>query len=181
MQPQHRLMARMNGNRLVVMNDEPASPTGLTVMTCTSDNLGEWAAMRAELWPDGSVDEHQQFAQSALEDPTRLVAFIAHDADSRPLGFAEASLRFDYVNGCSTSPVGFLEGLYVREDARRNGIARGLVTAVEHWAIACGCTELASDALIENETSHHAHRGLGFAEAERVVFFRKDLETVMSQ
>jgi aminoglycoside 6'-N-acetyltransferase I len=168
-------------HRLAVMTNDLASPTGLTIETCTDACLGDWAAMRSELWPDGSVDEHRQFAQSALGDPTRLVAFIAYDAQHRPLGFAEASLRFDYVNGCSTSPVGFLEGLYVRNDVRRNGIARGLVTAVEHWAIACGCTELALDALIENEPSHDAHRGLGFGETERVVYFRKDLEVPVAQ
>jgi len=30
-----------------------------------------------------------------------------------PIGFVEASLRSEYVNGTSTSPVAFLKGLYV--------------------------------------------------------------------
>ena len=41
------------------------------------------------------------------------------------------------------------------------------------WAQAQGCDELASDALLDNETSQAMHRALGFEETERVVFFRK--------
>ena len=70
----------------------------------------------------------------------------------------------------------FLEGLYVRDAARRRGIARGLVVAVEQWARERGCTELASDALLENAVSRNVHGGIGFAETERAVLFRKSLE-----
>jgi GNAT superfamily N-acetyltransferase len=58
---------------------------------------------------------------------------------------------------------------------RRKGIAASLVGAVCHWARSAGCSELASDALLENEMSHAVHRALGFQETERVVFFRKPL------
>lgn len=154
----------------------PASEASATIHTCGSTELDDWAALRGELWADGTADEHRTFAAASLKEPTKLIAFLACDGDGASVGFAEASLRFDYVNGCATSPVGFLEGLYVREAARRRGIARGLVVAVEQWARARGCTELASDALLENAVSQKAHRGIGFAETERVVFFRKSLE-----
>jgi len=153
----------------------------VTIETCNAAHIADWATLRAELWSDGTHEEHREFAAVAIEDSTRLAAFLARDDDGNALGFAEVSLRFDYVNGCSTSPVGFLEGLYVREPARRGGIARGLVAAIEHWARERGCTELASDALLENETAHRAHRAIGFAETERVVFFRKALDIVVEQ
>jgi aminoglycoside 6'-N-acetyltransferase I len=79
------------------------------------------------------------------------------------------------VNGCDTSPVAFLEGIYVRPNWRRRGIARRLCEAVEDWAGAMGCLELASDALLENNASHQMHTELGFEETERVVFYRKPL------
>jgi aminoglycoside 6'-N-acetyltransferase I len=41
-----------------------------------------------------------------------------------------------------------------------------------------GYRELGSDALIDNSASHAAHRGWGFAETERVVYFRKSLDPV---
>lgn len=96
------------------------------------------------------------------------------DENDNALGFAEASIRTDYVNGTHSSPVAFLEGLYVQPDSRAQGIARRLVAGVEEWAGEMGCTELASDALVENEGSHKMHEALGFEEAEQVVFFDGD-------
>lgn len=88
---------------------------------------------------------------------------------------AELAIRTDYVNGADTSPVAFLEGIYVVPEARRSGIARELVAAAERWALSMGCTELACDARIENTSSHAMHAALGFVETERVVFFKKVL------
>jgi aminoglycoside 6'-N-acetyltransferase I len=91
------------------------------------------------------------------------------------VGFVEASTRVDYVNGTNSSPVAFLEGLYVEPASRGNGVARALVAAVEGWATAQGLTELASDSPLENVSAHAAHRALGFEETERVVYFRRAL------
>ena len=53
---------------------------------------------------------------------------------------------------------------------------RALIAAVEAWTREQGCTELASDALIDNAASHAAHAACGFEETERVVYFRKPLQ-----
>ena len=84
-------------------------------------------------------------------------------------------MRADYVNGTNSSPVAFLEGIYVVAELRRKGTGSALVAAVSAWARSAGCSELASDALLENVSSHAVHRALGFQETERVVFFRKEL------
>jgi aminoglycoside 6'-N-acetyltransferase I len=84
-------------------------------------------------------------------------------------------LRRDYVNGCETSPVAFLEGIYVPPDRRRGGAGRALIARAEQWARDRGCQEFASDALLANEASHRFHSGAGFEETERVVYFRKPL------
>jgi aminoglycoside 6'-N-acetyltransferase I len=73
--------------------------------------------------------------------------------------------------------VGYLEGWYVVPEVRRQGIGAQLMAAAEDWARGQGCTEIASDALIDNENSHRAHRALGFEETGRVVNFRKPLTT----
>jgi aminoglycoside 6'-N-acetyltransferase I len=105
--------------------------------------------------------------------PFSKAAFVAHDELGHPQGFIEAALRHDYVNGTTTSPVAFLEGIYVATACRRHGVARQLVTAAEGWAISCGCIEFASDALLDNAQGHAMHAALGFQETERVVYFRK--------
>lgn len=113
---------------------------------------------------------------SFLAVPERYAQFVAAPAAGRPVGFAEASIRADHVNGTSSSPVGFLEGIYVVPGARRQGVATALVAAVARWAREAGCRELASDALLDNQASQAAHRALGFQETERVVYFRKSLD-----
>lgn len=108
-----------------------------------------------------------------LTEPSRYAMVIAVSAKGEALGFAEAAKRHDYVNGCDTSPVLFLEGIYVVPDMRRQGIARALCTSIEQWGTAHGCEEFASDAAIDNVDGQTLHRALGFDETERVVFFRK--------
>ncbi len=151
-----------------------------------------WMAMRGALWPE--MTEAENLRETGKLDAGKLgtgklesKAFVRialnvegetgerETGEGKPVGFVEATLRTDYVNGCETSPVAFLEGIYVEPEARRQGVAKELVAEVERWALGLGCREFASDALLENEASHRMHRGLGFTETERVVYFRKDL------
>ncbi len=110
-----------------------------------------------------------------LSDPDRYAQFVCYGPAGDPLGFAEAAVRTDHVNGASSSPVPFLEGIYVVPRARRRGLARALFEAVEAWGRRLGYSEVASDALLGNEASHEMHRALGFEETQRVVFFAKSL------
>ena len=146
----------------------------ITIERACERHLGPWAGLRAELWPDQDADRHRAelVGTLAAADP-RDFACVALTGEGACVGFAEAALRSDYVNGCETSPVVFLEGIFVAEPYRRSGIARLLCRAVEAWGEARGCSEFASDAAIDNAASHALHRALGFVETERVVFFRK--------
>lgn len=137
-------------------------------------DVNEWAALRHALWPYMTLAQHQAEAQQ-MWAAGKTAVFLARNAQNDAVGFAEAALRHDYVNGCDTSPVAFLEGIYVRPEARRQGIARMLVAEVLRWARTQGCRELASDADVANVISHAMHRALGFEETERVVYFRKRL------
>jgi len=141
----------------------------------TEATLAAWRTMRLALWPEETEVENQRETREMMAQMSRFFVRIALNTESRPAGFVEASLRTDYVNGCVTSPVPFLEGIYVDPWARRQGAARALVGAVEAWGREIGCQELASDALLENDESHAMHRELGFEETERVVYFRKGL------
>ena len=135
-----------------------------------------WLSLRQLLWPDASKAEHLQDMANALSHGRCVL--LAFDQSGLVSGFVEASKRNDYVNGTVSSPVAFLEGLYVLPSHRRRGVARALVSAVASWATALGLSEFASDSLIDNVGSHAVHRALGFVETERVVYFRRSLRHV---
>jgi aminoglycoside 6'-N-acetyltransferase I len=143
-----------------------------TVRRAEAGDLEPWLELRHALWPHHSREELRPEMPAMLADPDGLV-LVASTPGGPLLGMAEASIRTDYVNGCLTSPVGFLEAIYVAPDARRQGIARALVDAVAGWARDRGLVELASDAALDNLVGHRMHAALGFEETQRVVYFRR--------
>jgi aminoglycoside 6'-N-acetyltransferase I len=100
--------------------------------------------------------------------------FVLDRADGSLAGFVEAGSR-PYAEGCDTTPVGYVEAWYVDDDFRRQGYGRALLDAAEDWARCQGYREMASDALLDNLTSHRAHKASGYTEVERIVTFRKAL------
>jgi histidine triad (HIT) family protein len=133
----------------------------------------DWHRMSAELFPDAPPSE---LAAGMREFRSRFDAavFVAERSSGGLAGFAEVGARA-YADGCDTSPVGYLEAWYVDPDARGTGVGRALVAAGEAWAGARGFREMASDALIDNDASHRAHRAIGYEEIERHVLFRRVL------
>lgn len=155
--------------------DHLGKPVSVTVTTAMASDVAAWSALRHQLWPDASTDEHAGEIAAILAEPGASVTLLARNAGGIVVGFAEASIRHDYVNGCDTSPVGFLEGIFVVPEWRRQGVAAALVGGVTDWVRSQGCTELASDAPVDNAESHQMHNALGFEETQRVVYFRKRL------
>lgn len=150
--------------------------TAIRLAPLTSLPSPHWLMLRHALWPEATVAEHEQEMADQVADPGRYGQFIALADDGRPLGLAEVSVRSDYVNGTESSPVAFLEGLYVVPAARRRGVARALLQAVKEWARVHDCRELASDTRVGNRLGQSVHRGLGFTETERVVYFNLVLD-----
>lgn len=145
------------------------------IRTYQPADLDEWLRMRRALWPEiAAVDEARDAAEWLARPDAVVIVAARQPAGTGLAGFAELASR-PYADGCDTSPVAFLEGWYVDPDARRRGVGTALVRAGEAWARGQGYRELASDALLENLTSHLAHEALGFAEVERAVRYRKSL------
>ncbi len=136
-------------------------------------DLAALAALACELWPHHGAEEMQaEFAQIMAQEDAAF--FLALDGE-KAVGFAQCQLRHDYVEGTESSPVGYLEGIYVSEDYRKQGIARELLAACESWAKAKGCAEFASDCELDNTQSLQFHLRMGFVEANRIICFAKKL------
>lgn len=145
----------------------------MTVRKATVEDIGTLAALAAKLWPGHRPEElAEDFAGLAASE--NAACFLAWEED-RAAGFAQCQLRHDYVEGTKTSPVGYLEGVYVEAAFRRNGCAGRLLAACEAWARERGCAEFASDCELDNADSLRFHLAVGFDEANRVICFRKDL------
>ena len=129
--------------------------------------------LACKLWPDTTVEEMCAEMGEILAK-TDSAFFLAYVEDV-PIGFAQCQLRYDYVEGTDSSPVGYLEGIYVEESCRRKGLARELLAACENWARERGCREFASDCELTNSQSLRFHLGLGFEEANRIICFTKKL------
>lgn len=126
-----------------------------------------------ELWPDNAADK-MYYDLGKIMMAGESVFFLAYDGQV-PVGHAQCQLRHDYVEGTDTSPVGYLEGIYVKEAARQQGFASQLMKACEDWARAQGCMEFASDCDLDHEDSLEFHLKLGFKEANRIICFSKSL------
>ena len=145
----------------------------MTVSRATNKDIGVLAALAAKLWPGHRPEElAEDFA--GLADSENAACFLVHEQE-RAVGFAQCQLRHDYVEGTKTSPVGYLEGIFVETAFRRRGCAQRLLAACEAWAKERGCAEFASDCELDNADSLRFHLHMGFAEANRIICFRKDL------
>ena len=133
------------------------------------DTLGELGHL---LWPHhGAAELAAEFAET-MADPDAAL-FLALDGEA--VGFAHCGLRRDYVEGTESSPVGYLEGIFVKESYRGWGCARAMLAACKDWAKEKGCTEFASDCEIDNEASLRFHLAMGFAEVRRIICFTSKL------
>lgn len=136
-------------------------------------DVNSLAKLAVLLWPEHQAEALEQEIALLMAE-SKAAFFLAREGEL-PLGFAQCALRHDYVEGTSTSPVGYLEGIYVLEEHRRGGVATGLLSACENWARQQGCREFASDCELHNEQSLRFHLRTGFEEANRIICFTKKL------
>lgn len=137
---------------------------------CDVERLANLAVL---MWKRHTVqDLIDEFSKIMLKGNSQF--FLKYEQDI-PVGFAQCQLRNDYVEGTDTSPVGYLEGVFVKEDYRHKGYAKELLSNCEKWAKMMGCVEFASDCEIDNDNSFKFHKAMNFTEANRIICFTKKL------
>lgn len=131
------------------------------------------ANLAAMIWSNHSVEElNNEFSDLFMKEEAQF--FLKYENDI-PVGFAQCQLRHDYVEGTETSPVGYLEGIFVKEGFRHKGYAGVLLAECENWAKSKGCKEFASDCELDNDDSLQFHRAMKFTEANRIICFTKKI------
>ena len=143
------------------------------IKRATKEDAITLAKLAIQMWEDNILEElAEEFAELVRsEDAACFLKYVEEDA----VGFAQCQLRHDYVEGTDTSPVGYLEGIFVAEKFRNAGFAKELLQVCEDWAKEKGCAEFASDCELDNTESFSFHMAMGFEEANRVICFRKEI------
>ena len=117
--------------------------------------------MGVALWPHYNKAKLAKIFRADLKS-NKFKQFLAQNEAGEYLGFINLSLRTDYVQGSSYSPVGYIEGIFVKPKYRKQGVAKELVKHAGKWAKKQGCKELGSDTKLDNTTSQKFHKNLGF-------------------
>lgn len=131
------------------------------------------AQLAVKMWSSHTENTLAAEFESLIADENAAV-FVCF-ADQKMIGFAQCQLRFDYVEGTRSSPVGYLEGVFVDAPYRARGYGKQLVAACEMWVKEKGCSEFASDCELSNQQSLAFHLHSGFTEANRIICFTKML------
>jgi aminoglycoside 6'-N-acetyltransferase I len=139
------------------------------------EHLDDFLVMALDLWGvDHTDNELKEIFLDALHSEKFKIFLFS--VDNEIAAFIFLSIRSDYVEGSTSNPTGYVEGIYVKPDHRKSGIAKQLLLEGEKWLKKKGCKQIGSDAYIDNKLSYDFHIRVGFEEAGRLVTFIKDIE-----
>ncbi|MBR2909001.1 MAG: GNAT family N-acetyltransferase [Clostridia bacterium] len=143
------------------------------VRDALSKDVETISAMAVNIFTNSKMEELNKEFEEFLQDDN--VCLLVKEVDGNLVGFAHIELRFDYVEGCESSPVGYLEGIYIKPNYRNKGYAKELLVVAEKWAKGKGAKEFASDCELSNTESLKFHLKLGFKEENRIICFKKNI------
>jgi aminoglycoside 6'-N-acetyltransferase I len=143
------------------------------IVKATSKDSLALAKMAIKIWSEHSLDELAKEFEDTIDCEESAIFMLM--VDNQAVGFAQCQLRHDYVEGTDSSPVGYLEGIFLEQEFRHRGHAKKLLAQCEEWAKNKGCTEFASDCESDNDESLKFHINMGFTEVNRIICFKKQL------
>ena len=100
------------------------------------------------------------------------MAFVAEADDGRIAGWAHVVAR----NFLESEPYAELAGLVVAATARRSGVGRALVAAVEDWAKGRGFRELRVRSNVKRVEARPFYEGQGFVITKSQYVYHKVIE-----
>jgi aminoglycoside 6'-N-acetyltransferase I len=124
---------------------EDLSIPSTLIRPVTPADTPAWEEMRCAMWPDGCDDHAQEitsFFAGTFTEPEAVM--IVETEDHRAIALLELSIRLD-IPGLEGQPVGYVEGLYIKPEARRRDLGRRLLHASREWAREQKCLAFASD------------------------------------
>lgn len=146
----------------------------MKIVEASIDNIDALTDLALLLWPENKrLELREEFVQLLASAKDKLY-LVSNEQDY--VAFIHLSIRSDYVEGSHSSPVGYVEGIYVKPEYHRQGISKRLVQVGEQWCQSMGCRQIASDIEQDNMDSYDFHVNVGFEEANRIIAFIKDIK-----
>lgn len=150
---------------------------GMPIVKADSSNINQWIELSLRLFPDEDKLELKMLYNRYLNYqnlPQREIGFL-YKKDAKYVGFINYSIKQDYVSGSTSSPVLYIEAIYVLPEYRNKGVGQKLIRHVEQVAKDKGIQQVASDCELYNKVSEQFHKNCGFKEVERVICFIKNV------
>lgn len=138
------------------------------------NDVNEITRLGCKLWPNNCFDDLKLEFLDIINDINNVILICIEN--NKTIAFAQMQLRHDYVEGTETSPVAYLEGIFVEEEYRGKGIGRSLINSLEDYLINHNIKEFASDCELNNIDSYNFHLKMGFIEANRIICFTKKVK-----
>lgn len=132
-----------------------------------------WLALRQQLYHGLDERFHRQEMHWLLSSPEHYCLFLTNST-KQPIGLLELSLR-NIVDGCIDGPVGYIEGLYLLPEYRGQGLGKNMLQRAAQWFSAQGCSEMATDAELDNRMAQEFYDNQGFTRLWEIVQFKKAL------
>ena len=157
------------------MSASHATPAEVEIRPVRVADVERWLNLRVALWPEQALDVHREEVARLLSGDQQKCCFVAVGLDGAIAGFIEMAIR-SAAEGCGTSPVAYIEGIFVVPRARRMGLAQRLLNVAEEWAARRNLLEIAADVAIDNSLGQQLHLGCGFDEVSRRVAYRREVK-----
>jgi aminoglycoside 6'-N-acetyltransferase I len=146
----------------------------MEIETLSECNLKPLIGLVLELWNDCEFEEEYEAYKSIIEIENEICYLAKNQGEY--IAFIHLTIRHDYVEGAIELPVAYVEGIYVKTEFQKRGLAKELMKTAENWALQKGLKQLASDTELTNAAGINFHQKLGFTEVDRLVCFIKNLD-----
>ena len=137
------------------------------IETVNKKNKQEFENLLSNLWKNARWEDCKKDA--------KVTEQFIYLIDNKAVGLLTCSIKREYVAGCNTNKVAYLEGLYVLPEYRRQKIGSKLLDHFKLWAKNKGCKEMASDIEIENDISLQFHKKNGFEVVETTIHLKTNI------
>ncbi len=139
----------------------------------SNENLEQLTELALALWQNTEKD-------LIKSDFVYTIGHLDHrvllaKSDKEYIGFIHISIRSGFVEGADRTPVGYVDGIYVKPDFRRKGVAKELYHAGLEWLKSKKCTQVGGDIGINNNLCPDFYIGMGFKEVNRRIFYINDI------